>query len=67
MKEPKTPAPTVIRIQVGSGGSGLATLRAWGKKVDIDMKEKVTTAEGRLSIPLNDLHHQSFTKDPQIT
>ena len=28
------------------------------------MKEKVTTAEGRLSIPLNDLHHQSLTKEP---
>ena len=28
------------------------------------MKEKVTTAEGQ-SIPLNDLHHQSFTKEPR--
>ena len=27
-KEPKTPAPTVIRLQVGPGGIGLAALRA---------------------------------------
>ena len=53
-KESKTPAPTVIRIKVVSGGAGLTTLRAWGKKIDLDRKEKVTIADGQ-SIPLNDL------------